>query len=75
MFTGQEVRRVIARREIIENYPHDARGHSCLMMGIGDLSRPVHVVCTPKTDYLAVITAYLPDPEEWAPGFRIRRQS
>jgi hypothetical protein len=66
---------VIVRGEIIEDYPNDARGHSCLVMGNGDLGRPVHVVCTPKTDYLAVITAYLPDPEEWVPGFRIRRQS
>jgi len=27
--------------------------------------RPVHVVCTPKEDYLAIITAYIPSMEEW----------
>jgi hypothetical protein len=74
MITAQEVRRVVMRGEIIEDYPDDGRGHSCLLMGVGDSGRPVHVVCTPK-EYLAVITAYLPDPEEWTPGFRVRRQS
>jgi len=75
MITAQEVRRVITRGEIVEDYPEDARGHSCLMLGNGDSGRPVHVVCTPKAEYLAVITAYLPDPAEWQPGFKSRRPS
>lgn len=72
MITAQEVRRVVLLGEIIEDYPNDARGHSCLMSGKG-LNRGVHVVCSPKTGYLAVITAYLPDPREWEPNFKVRR--
>lgn len=36
--------------------------------------RPVHVVCSPKQDYLAIITAYLPSTEEWSEDFRTRRE-
>jgi len=74
MITESEVRAVISEGEIIEDYPEDARGHSCLMLGHGQGQRPIHVVCSPKDEYLAVITAYLPDPSEWSGGFRERRK-
>jgi hypothetical protein len=74
MITAQEVRKVIMHGEIIEHCPEDLRGVSCLLLGTGDLGRPMHVVCAPKTGYLAVITAYLPDAHEWEAGFKIRRR-
>jgi hypothetical protein len=58
---------------LIEDYPNDLRGHSCLMLGSGDVGRAVHVVCSPKDEYLAIITAYLPDPAQWSEDFRRRR--
>jgi hypothetical protein len=67
-----EVRGVIEQGEVVEDYPTDARGHSCLLLGTGDGGRPLHVVCAPKDEYLAVITAYLPDEDEWSNGFRRR---
>lgn len=72
MIRVAEVRAVIESGEIIEDYPEDVRGHSCLMLGRGDGDRPIHVVCSPKEEYLAVITAYLPDPDEWTADFRGR---
>jgi hypothetical protein len=75
MITTTEVRDVIEHGEVIENYPKDSRGHSCLLLGHGDAGRPIHVVCAPKDDYLALITAYIPDKKEWAEGFRVRRKS
>ena len=36
--------------------------------------RALHVVCAPKENYLAVITAYIPDPQEWDKNFKIRRR-
>jgi len=75
MITGQEVRRVILHGEIIEDYPDDARGHSCLLLGSGVGGRKVHVVCSPKRDYLAVITAYLPGAHEWDAECKVRRRS
>lgn len=65
MISPEEVRNVIEQGEIIEDYPNDQRGHSCLMFrySIGD--RLLHVVCAPKGDYLAIITTYIPSMEEW----------
>jgi len=66
MISRQEVRNVVEHGEVIEDYPDDARGHGCLMLGFGLDHRPIHVVCAPKSEYLAIITAYLPNPEEWS---------
>ena len=74
MITTAEVRHVIEHGEIIEDYTEDARGHSCLLLGRGDSNRPIPVVCAPKVDYLAVITAYIPDEKEWDSDFRMRRR-
>jgi hypothetical protein len=73
MISTSEVRQVIDNGEIIEDYIEDPRGHSCLMFGIGEKMRPIHVVCSPKTDYLAIITSYLPDNNRWEEDFKKRR--
>lgn len=73
MITPNEVASVVMGAELVENYPEDARGHSCLVLGFGDANRAVHVVCSPKDEYLAIITAYIPDPEQWSEDFRKRR--
>jgi len=72
MISSAEVRSVIKQGKVIEDYPEDPRGHSCLMLGPGENERPIHIVCAPKDDYLAIITAYLPDPDEWSEGFSVR---
>jgi len=41
MISVQEVRRVVFRREIIEDYPEDARGRSWLMLGAGEGGRKI----------------------------------
>ena len=73
MITPQEVEKVVMTGELVEDYPYDSRGHSCLLLGFGDVNRAIHVVCSPKTEYLAVITAYLPDTEQWSSDYRRRR--
>lgn len=48
--------------EIIENYPNDPRGHSCLTRGeVG--GRILHAVCAAGQSVF-VITRYWPDPDE-----------
>jgi len=74
LITTQEVRAVVFGGLVIEEYPEDVRGHSCLILGWGEEKRPVHVVCAPKAEYLAVITAYLPSPHQWEPDWRTRRK-
>jgi len=73
MISTNEVREVIQYGEVIENYPDDPRGHSCLLLGYGNNDRPIHVVCSPKDEYLAIITAYIPNEEEWENDFKKRR--
>ncbi len=64
MISTTEIRSVIEHGELIEDYPEDSRGHSCLVLGKGNGGRPIHVVCSPKGDYVAIITAYIPDKKE-----------
>ncbi len=74
IITIDEVRQVVFNGELIEDYPEDKRGHSCLMFGMPNDKRPVHVVCAPKEEYLAIITAYIPSLEKWETGFKTRRK-
>ena len=74
MITTGEVRKALENGEIVEKYPADPRGPSCLILGMGIDERAVHVVCSPKEDYLAIITAYLPDSVKWESDFKIRRR-
>ena len=39
---------------------------------LGDGMRPIHVVCSPKDEYLAIITCYLPDEDEWSDDLSVR---
>ncbi len=61
--------------EIIEDYPHDKYGPSCLLLGVTDEARTLHVLCSyPSRPLLKVITLYEPDPAQWI-GARIRRDT
>jgi hypothetical protein len=65
---------VIEQGEVIGNYPEDARGHSCLLLGFTD-NRFLHVVFAPKDDFLAIITAHLPSAQEWEDNYGKRKKS
>jgi hypothetical protein len=73
MISPAEVRSVVNTGEVIEDYPEDVRGHSCLLLGHGTDHRPLHVVCAPKAEYLAIITAYLPSSDQWEADWRTRK--
>lgn len=75
LISPQEVHKVIFEGEIIEDYPEDTRGHSCLMSNfIEESNRMVHVVCAPKDEYLAIISAYIPSPAKWEEGLKTRKR-
>ncbi|MBW7942518.1 MAG: DUF4258 domain-containing protein [Candidatus Kuenenia stuttgartiensis] len=73
MISMAEVCLAIGNGELVEDYPEDVRGHSCLIPGQGESNRPIHVVCSPKTEYPAVITAYLLSEQEWEENFKRRK--
>jgi hypothetical protein len=72
MISAEEIRQVIHNGSMVENYPDDPRGHSCLMLGFGSEGRAIHVVCAPREDYVAVITAYIPEVGEWSDDYQKR---
>ena len=69
----QELREAIASGEIIEGYPNDKYGPTCLVLGLTTAGRPIHVQCShPSWHVIQIITAYQPDPDEWD-DFKCRR--
>ena len=59
---------------VIEDYPNDKYGPSCLIFGFTNAGRPIHVQCTSGSrEILKVITLYEPDENLWI-EFRERRQ-
>lgn len=68
----EEIADVILNGEIIEEYPEDKYGPSCLIFGRTRTGRPVHVQCSlPPSVW--IITLYEPDPAEWI-DFRKRKE-
>lgn len=60
--------------EIIEDYPEDKYGPSCLILGFTKTGRPLHIQCSyPSRPLIKIITLYEPDPDLWL-DFRIRKQ-
>ena len=69
----QELREAIARGDVIEVYPEDKYGPSCLIFGMTSIGRPLHVQCSdPSRPIVKIITVYEPDPALWI-EFRVRR--
>ena len=70
-----ELEDALRNGEIIENYPDDPRGASCLVLGFCG-PKPIHAVCTIKTDpeELFLITVYDPSkrPDKWTENYRKR---
>ena len=59
--------------EIIEDYPDDKYGPSCLIFGQTKSGRPLHIQCSyPSRPLVKIITLYEPDPELWI-DFRVRK--
>jgi len=72
MISADEIRDAVLYGEIIEEYPEDQRGESCLVFQ-SEENRIIHVVCAPKPEYLAIITVYVPSPDQWSSDFKVRR--
>jgi hypothetical protein len=70
---GWQIEEAIDRGEIIEDYPTDKYGPSCLIFGVTTAGRALHVQCTyPTQPRVKIITVYEPDPGLWI-EFRSRR--
>lgn len=70
----EQIKTVILTGEIIEDYPEDKYGPSCIIWGTTANGDILHVQCS--VDPVWIITAYDPtlNPEEWDQDFKRRRQ-
>jgi len=51
--------------EVIELYPEDQRGESCLALGFVD-DKPIHFICGKNhVEHLVLITVYIPSMPKW----------
>lgn len=70
-----EVAEAIAFGEVIEDYPQDKFGPSCLVLGQTSGARPLHVQCThPSRPLVKIITVYEPDTAGWDGTFKHRNK-
>ena len=72
--TPEEVAQSVLAGEMIEDYPQDKYGPSCLLLGRTLNQRVLHVQCThPSRPLVKVITAYEADPAEWDEALKLRK--
>ena len=72
----QDIREAIANGHVIEDYPEDKYGPSCLICGTTQAQRPIHIQCSyPSRLLVKVITVYEPNTQRWNNDFTQRRQS
>ena len=69
----EEIEDVILSGEVIEDYMKDKYGPSCLIYGITEAKKILHVQCS--IDPVWIITAYDPtlNPDRWDKDFKRRR--
>jgi len=63
--TIHEVEEALLFGRVLENYPDDRRGESCLVVGYSNSGIPVHIVCGERGDKLVIITVYIPSPPKF----------
>ncbi|MBI1871696.1 MAG: DUF4258 domain-containing protein [Chlamydiae bacterium] len=70
--SGEEIEESILGGEIIEQYPTDKYGPSCLICGQAKSGRVLHIQIA-LLPMISVVTVYEPNPKEWI-DHKIRRR-
>lgn len=71
----EDIESAIESGEIIEYYPEDKYGPSCLILGYTKKRRPLHIQCSIQPVW--IVTCYDPSEkkEKWSKDFRRRIKS
>ncbi len=71
-----EIEQSVIAGELLEDYPDDPRGHSCLVLGFTRAKRAIHSVWgLLPCGRVRLITVYIPLPPKWiGPGTRGRSE-
>lgn len=73
MVDDEDIEEAIANSMLLEDYPDDKRGHSCLICGKMRDGRYLHVVAGILKENAVIITTYLPSPEKWETPMKRRK--
>lgn len=71
--TVDDVICAIDQGTIIEQYPDDFPFPSCLILGNSLHNTFIHVVVSMDAEKIYLITAYIPDPDEWEEDMKTRK--
>ena len=72
--TGSILEQALESVEIIEEYPDDKYLPSFLLRGeTPDKIFHAHIATDVEGLNIRIVTMYIPDPDEWDQGFRVRR--
>jgi hypothetical protein len=75
MIEAADLEEAVFNGSIIEPYPDDPRGPSCLILGFSKAGKPLHIVCgNVDEEEILIVTAYEPDPEEWEEDWKTRKR-
>ena len=62
----QEIREAGAEAIIVEEYPEDKYGPTCLLLGFTRAGRPLHIqLSLAEVPLIRIVTLYEPDRNEW----------
>jgi hypothetical protein len=67
-----EIEQAVTSGEVIEDYPDDKYGPSCLILGYTQSQRPLHIQVSYPPN-VKVITVYEPRPDEWEADLKTRK--
>lgn len=64
--TPTEIREAMLGAKVIEDYPDDKYGPSCLLLDFTEARRPLHIQCSyPSRPLVKIITLYEPSSALW----------
>ena len=69
-----EVREALLECYVVEDYPEDKRGHSCLVWGKTGKGQDLHLVCGLTGETVWVVTIYEPDQGKWETPLKRRAE-
>ena len=72
--TMGDIQNAVRTGEIIQQYEDDKPFPSCLLLGLTEQNKHIHVVASIDNGYLYIITAYHPDENVWNTDLKTRKE-
>lgn len=69
-----DIRDALLDCKVVEDYPDDKRGHSCLVWGKIKEGKDLHLVCGLTEEAVWIVTIYEPDPARWTSPLKRRAE-